>query len=172
MKTKYHKHHIIPRHAGGTNDSSNIRELTVEEHAEAHKVLWEEHKNYFDFLAWKALSGQIKMSEASNLAWIAGSYKGGYASKPNKVPAWNKTELYCVGCHKKIKPSDKGHKICFRKKYNLELRPNQKNKFSKGDFRCIEIAKKNNSLTNCPHCGKSGQYRAMKRWHFDNCKFR
>jgi len=22
----------------------------------------------------------------------------------------------------------------------------------------------------CPKCGKSGQYRAMKRWHFDNCK--
>jgi hypothetical protein len=22
----------------------------------------------------------------------------------------------------------------------------------------------------CPHCNKEGQYRAMKRWHFDNCK--
>jgi len=22
----------------------------------------------------------------------------------------------------------------------------------------------------CPHCGKSGQMTAMKRWHFDNCK--
>ena len=26
------------------------------------------------------------------------------------------------------------------------------------------------SLTQCPHCGKSGQMTAMKRWHFDNCK--
>jgi len=25
--------------------------------------------------------------------------------------------------------------------------------------------------TTCPHCDKSGQTVAMKRWHFDNCKF-
>jgi len=24
----------------------------------------------------------------------------------------------------------------------------------------------------CPHCGKSGDYKNMKRWHFDNCKFK
>lgn len=26
------------------------------------------------------------------------------------------------------------------------------------------------NTTQCPHCGKSGQMTAMKRWHFDNCK--
>ena len=31
-------------------------------------------------------------------------------------------------------------------------------------------AAQNNSQAACPHCGKIGQYRAMKRWHFDNCK--
>ena len=30
--TLYHKHHIIPKHMGGTDDPSN--KLTVEEHAE------------------------------------------------------------------------------------------------------------------------------------------
>jgi predicted molibdopterin-dependent oxidoreductase YjgC len=30
-----HKHHIIPKHMGGTDDESNIIELTIEEHAEA-----------------------------------------------------------------------------------------------------------------------------------------
>ena len=38
-----HKHHIIPKHMGGTNDPSNLIELTVEEHAEAHKLLWEQY---------------------------------------------------------------------------------------------------------------------------------
>lgn len=33
-----------------------------------------------------------------------------------------------------------------------------------------EMAAKNNAPSECPHCGKIGQYRAMKRWHFDNCK--
>ena len=40
MKGK-HKHHIIPRHAGGSNDPDNSVYLTVEEHAEAHKKLYE-----------------------------------------------------------------------------------------------------------------------------------
>ena len=26
-----------------------------------------------------------------------------------------------------------------------------------------------NSFGSCPHCGKHGQLRAMKRWHFNNC---
>lgn len=34
------------------------------------------------------------------------------------------------------------------------------------------MAAKNNAPSECPHCGKIGQYRAMKRWHFDNCKYR
>lgn len=28
----------------------------------------------------------------------------------------------------------------------------------------------NSSVGSCPHCGKQGQLRAMKRWHFENCK--
>jgi hypothetical protein len=25
------------------------------------------------------------------------------------------------------------------------------------------------STTTCPHCGKTGQYAILCRWHFDNC---
>ena len=35
----YHNHHIIPKHAGGTNAPDNIARLTVEEHSEAHRLL-------------------------------------------------------------------------------------------------------------------------------------
>lgn len=28
----------------------------------------------------------------------------------------------------------------------------------------------NSSIVTCPHCGKSGQFTNMKRWHFDRCK--
>ena len=27
-------------------------------------------------------------------------------------------------------------------------------------------------IVTCPHCGKNGGERAMKRWHFDLCKFK
>lgn len=54
----YHKHHVIPRHAGGTNDPSNIIRITVEEHAEAHRMLWEKNGKLEDKLAWLLLSRQ------------------------------------------------------------------------------------------------------------------
>ena len=58
-----HKHHIIPKHAGGTDDPSNLIELTVEEHAEAHRLLYEQHGRWEDYYAWQGLSGQIGKEE-------------------------------------------------------------------------------------------------------------
>lgn len=58
-----HKHHIIPKHAGGSNDKSNIIELTVEEHAEAHRELYEKYGRWQDHLAWQGLSGRIGKEE-------------------------------------------------------------------------------------------------------------
>ena len=37
-------------------------------------------------------------------------------------------------------------------------------------FHNTTVHTNNNSITGCPNCGKEGQYRAMKRWHFDNCR--
>jgi hypothetical protein len=30
----------------------------------------------------------------------------------------------------------------------------------------------NKKKITCPHCGKEGQYPAMKQWHYDNCKLK
>ena len=60
----YHKHHIIPKHAGGTDDPSNLILLTIEEHAEAHRKLYEEHGRWQDRCAWLFLSKQISIGEA------------------------------------------------------------------------------------------------------------
>lgn len=59
-----HVHHKIPRHAGGTDDPENLVELTVEDHAIAHKVLYWFWKREEDRLAWLVLSGQISTQEA------------------------------------------------------------------------------------------------------------
>jgi hypothetical protein len=62
-----HKHHKVPRHAGGTNDLDNIVLLTVEEHAEAHRLLFEQYGRWQDELAWLTLSGQVPHAEAHHL---------------------------------------------------------------------------------------------------------
>jgi len=62
-----HKHHIIPRHMGGSDDPSNLIELTVEEHAEAHRKLWEQYGNIKDYCAWKGLEGTIGKNQSIHL---------------------------------------------------------------------------------------------------------
>lgn len=62
-----HKHHIVPRHMGGTDDHSNLIELTVEEHAETHRKLWEQYGNIKDYCAWKGLEGTIGKEEIVRL---------------------------------------------------------------------------------------------------------
>jgi len=59
MEKVLHKHHIIPRHAGGTDNESNLVYLTVEEHAEAHRLLHEQYGRQEDYLAWRGLAGLI-----------------------------------------------------------------------------------------------------------------
>lgn len=71
--TIYHWHHIVPKHMGGTDDPSNLIKLTVEEHAEAHRKLWEEHGLWQDRLAWMGLSGMIDHQECIRLAQSEGS---------------------------------------------------------------------------------------------------
>lgn len=58
-----HKHHIIPKHMGGTDDPSNLVEVSIEEHIELHKQLWEQLGNWQDYLAWQGLSGRIGKEE-------------------------------------------------------------------------------------------------------------
>ena len=62
-----HKHRIIPGHMGGTYSKENVILLTVEQHAEAHKVLWETNGLIEDYLAWKGLAGLIGKDEILRL---------------------------------------------------------------------------------------------------------
>ena len=48
---------------GGTDDPDNLIELTVEEHAEAHRKLYEEHGRIEDYCAWKGLEAEIGKAE-------------------------------------------------------------------------------------------------------------
>ena len=74
-----HNHHIVPRHMGGSNDPSNIISLSVLAHAEAHKKLYEQHNFREDYVAWKALSGQIGCEEI----FLETSRIGGMNNKGN-----------------------------------------------------------------------------------------
>lgn len=155
-----HLHHIIPKHMGGTDHPSNLVELTVEEHAEAHRKLYEEHGNAYDFVAWKALSGQITSDEARRLATIAtwtgrkhteeAKEKIREARKKQNSSGWNWSEES-------------------RKAKSEAMAGNTQSKESnaKRSKTMSGIAK---PKVKCPHCGKEGGAPQMRQWHFDNCK--
>ena len=71
----YHNHHIIPKHAGGTDAPENMILLTSEEHAEAHLKLYEEHGRWQDKLAWLGISGRKGREELIQMAQSLGGKK-------------------------------------------------------------------------------------------------
>ena len=111
-KTIYtHKHHIIPRHAGGSNDPSNIIELTVEEHALAHKKLYDQYGRWQDEVAYLTLSGQIGKEE-SNIRALKATHTGKPKSEETKrkMSEANKGKKHTEESKRKMSEARKGKK--------------------------------------------------------------
>ena len=77
-----HRHHIVPRHAGGTDDDSNIVYLTPDEHAQAHLTLYETYGKMEDLIAYRGLSGMQDSIECIS------QIQSHAVSKANKTRVW------------------------------------------------------------------------------------
>lgn len=180
-KTIYHKHHIIPRHAGGTDDASNIIILSVEEHAQAHKNLWEKHGRPEDELAWKGLSGMISkqeiIKELCSMGGKKGGAIGGKKGKGRKQSEQHIEKRKCCGIKNGM--------------YGKTLSTEHKNKIS---LSSIEACKKSNFMGSdnlrkssqekmingthpsqiiwtCEYCHKVGKSLGnYKKYHGERCK--
>lgn len=100
-----HIHHIIPKHMGGTDDPENLVELTIEQHAAAHKKLWEEHGRGEDRLAWMGLAGMIDKEEIIKQQLSLASIKGNTGRKRPDFSEWlseNAGTPVCAGWNKGI----------------------------------------------------------------------
>ena len=181
-----HKHHIIPKHAGGSNDKENLIELTVEEHAEAHKKLYEEYGLLEDYLAWKGLEGQITKQEIlTEIYKRNGSIQG--RKNKGRTP-WNKGIPMSEEQKRKLsKPKSESHKNALKKpksntsnmgKYERttetknKLSQAAKKQFSTEESRIQHSNRIKAVVSTCVHCGLTSVPGNINRWHNDNCKMK
>jgi hypothetical protein len=68
-------HHIIPVHAGGTNDPSNLIAITKEKHKEEHLKRYEETKDFRDLCAYHMIG--YNFTEAHKISSSEGGKIGG-----------------------------------------------------------------------------------------------
>lgn len=60
----HHRHHIKPKHSGGSDDPSNLTPpISLVKHAMFHWCEWSRTGNEFDKVAWLSLTGQIGVEE-------------------------------------------------------------------------------------------------------------
>jgi len=127
---------------GGSDDPSNLIQLTIEEHALAHLKLYEEYGKVEDLWAYKLLSNQIGFEEGFRKVMRKAAYDTHEKCKRNKTGFFSSEQQSLNGKKGGLASID----------------------------RIKKLAKENNRKVCCPHCGKEGQYAVMKRWHFNNCK--
>lgn len=192
-----HKHHIVPKHAGGEDEPSNLVELTVEEHAEAHRKLYESHGRIEDKLAWLGLSGLIDKEEI--LTSILTQPKSEEWKQKNRKPKKDKSKYYGNTNAKALKGKSKteshrknisigksgvprpdmiGNKLATVLKGREKTKEHQEKineSLNKPETKQRRSASMKTTCANrpvitCVHCGKSGRGPNMKRYHFDNCK--
>ena len=81
-----HKHHIIPKHIGGDDNPTNLIELSIEEHAAAHRILFDEHGRWQDYVAWQGLAKLATKEEHVAMLLSAAGKKGAAISNSRYTP--------------------------------------------------------------------------------------
>ena len=71
---------------GGSDDPSNLIELTIEEHAKAHFDLWKKFGRIEDKIAWECLSGRNLSEEERIILSKSGFEK--FLLDESKVTKW------------------------------------------------------------------------------------
>lgn len=189
------KHHITPRCLGGDNTINNLVCLTAKEHYVAHLLLAKIYNT--KELLWAVISFR---SSNGNTRFTGSMYES-FRIKQSKLTSgrnninygkstWNKglqfseeskrkmsnshlkqreSKIVCPHCGKSVDGAN------FSKWHgdNCKLSPNyvapQKKK-RKSPIKQTEP--RNLRLFTCPHCGLQGKGGNMRRWHFDNCRYK
>ena len=115
-----HKHHIVPKHRGGSDDPSNIVEVSINQHIMFHFCEYQLHRDVRDKLAYKGLSGcddertELLREMSKNRMWVTDGKNNKMIQKLDKIPdGWYKgrTQNYLTPeAKEKMSQTHMGHK--------------------------------------------------------------
>jgi len=163
-----HLHHIIPKHAGGTDDRANLVELTIEEHAEAHRILYEKYGRLQDKRAWLGLAKL--MTGAEIIHEILTSPKSAEHKRKISEAHKGKPKPWLIGSRNGAgnagKPKSEEHK----RKISEAHTGKKREPFSEEWKQALKDAAARKPVVTCPHCGLQGKGPNMTRYHFDKCR--
>jgi len=154
-------------------DPINKVELTVEQHANAHRLLWETFNYYEDYIAWKTLSGQMgkedAIKEAQSMAAkrmmeANAEHLSEWASQRNKKRIKNGTHNFIGGKHHQRRIREGTHNLQGNSEWHSKTahRANLK-RIADGSHHFLIVYI-------CPKCNRTGKGARFKSSHFDNCK--
>lgn len=83
MSSLYHSHHVLPKHLGGSDNPNNLKRVTILEHVQIHKELYEQYGRWQDKLAWMGLAGLIDKQEILKQVMLEGARLG--AKRSNEI---------------------------------------------------------------------------------------
>ncbi len=212
------RHHIIPQCLGGSDDASNLVDLTPEEHYLAHQLLVKIYPDNASLIYAARMmtisSPKADRSKNKLFGWLRRKNQEvqknkeftAETRKKMSESAKNKPKITCPHCGltgtegnmrrwhfdnckqgptpKIVKLSDDEKQRISSKLKTIEWKlhtcvhcglegkacnivPHEKNcKLNPNRI------KPNVTIVECPYCSKSGSISNMKRWHFDNCKYK
>ena len=84
-----HRHHILPRHAGGDDSEENFTYLTLREHTIAHFLLWKIYKNPNDLRSMHMLGAELTpLQRKITGEWCRDNNIGFFKYSKEKRRAW------------------------------------------------------------------------------------
>ena len=184
----YYKHHITPRfvwrrmfgNLRGFNATDNIVWLSLEQHAQAHELLFELHNRKGDFVAWKTLMGHVTHEEAIQEIRKVQGFANKGLRRSVKFKETRSAEYSGTGNPFFGKHHDNDSKILIGNAQKGRIHAEstiEKYKARRGPLNSFydkthseEYKNTKKVKVECPHCHKIGGILPMKRWHFDKCK--
>jgi hypothetical protein len=165
----YEEHHIIPKSLGGSNSADNLVLLTAREHYIAHLLLYNHYKT-IGGIGFRKMSYALVSMASTNKNFSRPILNSRQYAIIKEAARNSRLGHKVLDTTNYKKPKSESHKNAIRlARLNAPLRSQAtKDKISastKG-----KINPQNLLIGICPHCMKEGQFVAMKRWHFDNCK--